>query len=423
MQTTPFRSLHLTHFKNTVFLIPWMLLFSMFNVLAEDPGPTTHESAELSNALRTSGKQLQQLFDESDYTGLGVAFMNASGVRYINGFGFADKENKISYTPTTFQPIASISKVIIAISLLRAQELGLLKLDDRADAHLPFPLINPHHPDLPITLRHLATHTAGIRDGNYYEHSYVFENPLGPIHKQLPWWHIERYYFGRLIHKYNANEDMDMATFLEKCFSPSGKWYEKSNFLRFKPGTFYDYSNCGATLAALAIEQASGIDYRTFVKREILDPLGMHASGWETQMNNDSSDKAALYLEGNRLPTYHLITYPDGGFVTSVDDFSKLMLAVMKGCQGENNILTAASYQEMLSQYGKPEWNTGIFWEVRKRTIGHSGMDPGVCTFAYFNRDRSEGYLLFANSVGFDFSEKPMLKILQFLTETVAQTH
>jgi CubicO group peptidase (beta-lactamase class C family) len=382
--------------------------------------PSLAQTTLTSNAMPPPPgfeERLQAQFQASEFVGMGVACLDASGVRYVKGFGFADKEAGLHYNPETLQPIASISKVLIGLALMRAQELGLLHLDDQADKHLPFALSHPWHPDEAIKLRHLASHSSGIRDGNHYDHSYIFETPLDGMHKRLPLWSPTRWFLASKVRKYNRNQDMPMADFLAACFTPEGAFYRKSNFLKNHPGTHYEYSNCGASLAALAIETATGMDYRAFVQKEILTPLGMNDSGWAGAENTaPASQTAKLYLDGVPLPRYHLITYPDGGFVTSISDFSKLMQAAMLGSKGVSNLLTAGSYREMFTQQGPPEGQTGVFWEVRRQTLGHSGMDPGISTFAYFNRERTEGYLIFANSVGFDFSEKPLMDILHTLT-------
>ncbi|MBK9289950.1 MAG: beta-lactamase family protein [Flavobacteriales bacterium] len=66
----------------------------------------------------------------ADFNGFGVAVVGPQGVLYTNGFGLADVAKGIPYTERTVQPIASISKTFIGLAVLKAQELGKLKLDD-----------------------------------------------------------------------------------------------------------------------------------------------------------------------------------------------------------------------------------------------------------------------------------------------------
>ena len=78
-------------------------------------------------------KDLNDVYKSGRLTGFSVAIVNENGTVYKRGFGYADIENKKPYTENTIQNIASISKTLIGISLLKAQELGKLKLDDPID--------------------------------------------------------------------------------------------------------------------------------------------------------------------------------------------------------------------------------------------------------------------------------------------------
>lgn len=82
----------------------------------------------------------------ADFNGFGVAIVGPDGVLYRNAFGQADVAKGIAYTANTVQPIASISKTFVGLAVMKAQELGQLKLDDPVDRYLPFPVVNPHHP-------------------------------------------------------------------------------------------------------------------------------------------------------------------------------------------------------------------------------------------------------------------------------------
>ena len=75
---------------------------------------------------------LNKITDTLDFNGFGVVLVNDTGVLYQNGFGFANIATKDKYTGHTLQNIASISKTFIGIALLKAQELGKLKLDDQS---------------------------------------------------------------------------------------------------------------------------------------------------------------------------------------------------------------------------------------------------------------------------------------------------
>ena len=64
------------------------------------------------------------------FNGFAVSIVNEKGTLYQKGFGFSDVAQNKEYTDSTIQNIGSISKTFVGIALLKAQELGKLKLDD-----------------------------------------------------------------------------------------------------------------------------------------------------------------------------------------------------------------------------------------------------------------------------------------------------
>ena len=340
--------------------------------------------------------KLQEVVESESITGFGVAIIDKGAVVYLGGFGFADRSKKIPYTTKTVQPIASISKTLLGVSLLKAQELGLLNLDDDVNKYLPFKLVNPKYSDKIITIRHIATHSSSIKDSKHYEKSYIFQEKIPPIYKKLPIG-VRRLALKKIIKLYNRNERIPQEDFLKNIYTKEGKWYRPKHFLSKAPGEQYEYSNNGAALASLIIEKASGKPYEQFVEEHILEPLEMNNSGWSWD-NFDDAIKSKQYFAGYELPEYELITKADGGFITNIEDFSKYFKTIMEGFHSENNFLKTSSYDELLSKKTPPKNNSGIFWEIYDKQIGHSGGDPGVATFAFFDRDKARANIIFMNT-------------------------
>ncbi len=266
----------------------------------------------------------------------------------MNGFGYSNLESKKKYTTTTIQNIASISKTTIGISLMKATELGLLKLDDPINKYLPFPINNPAFNDSEITILQLATYTSSIKDRSTIYDLKCYQGINEPI--------------------------ISLKDFVFSYFNAKGKWYSKKDFNQEKPGTAYEYSNIGATLAAYIIEHVSGMSYAEFTKIYIFEPLSMKNTGWYFK-DIDSALHTSLYnsdLKERKL--YQLITYPDGGLRTSVQDLAKYFQMILN--QGEfegSQIIEKQSIEYMT----KPQFennnlpknfemvNQGIFWEMQ----------------------------------------------------------
>ncbi|MNK24474.1 Penicillin-binding protein 4* [compost metagenome] len=370
---------------------------------------TADKYSNNKNVLKDSlTSALNEIYKEGNFNGFGVAIANEDGVLYSNGIGYANVETKQKYTENTVQPIASVSKTFIGIALMKAQELGKLKLDDPINNYLPFKVVNPNFPNVPITIRHLATHTSSITDTDFYlQKAWVLINDT-PIDRTFDY-----------PQKFNSpSAKIPMETFLKKILVSGEDWYSKEGFLKSKPGAYYEYSNIGATLAALIVEKAAGVPYDIFTDKHILKPLHMNSSGWSLK-DIHSAKHSILYESPKRIvPFYTLITYPDGGFITSAADMGKYLSELIKGFSGKGTILTKESYKELFKQqlneknfsdrneqnpYNE-EYNTGIFMGFSyKGYIGHTGGDAGVSSMMFFDPKTKTGRFLMINT---NFSTK-----------------
>lgn len=371
-------------------------LFVLNQIYSQD-----NNNEEHINSLSCELKILQR---QGYINGFSVAIVNKDAVLYKKGFGYADVSKKKEYTSHTIQNIASVSKTLIGIALMKAQEQGKLNLDDPINIHLPFTVINPHYPQIPITIRHLATHTSTILDTQYYDKSYILNNNKGVNE-------------GILMKKYrifnDPEETIALPIFLRNLLSKDGEWYRKKNYLKNEPGSIFKYSNIGATLAAYIIEQATGIPYDEYTTKHILKPLGMDASGWSFD-TIDMDNHSVLYSSiKDSLPKYSLITYPDGGLLTDINDFSKYLIELIKGYYGVGTLLDKNSYSELfkeqLSSNNLPgrntknpyneEYNSGLFMGITPvGYIGHTGSDPGTETYMFFDPKTGTGKILVINT-------------------------
>ncbi|WNJ19363.1 serine hydrolase [Pontibacter sp. G13] len=323
-----------------------------------------------------SCSQAQQAF-----VGYATATVDSAHIQ-TQTFGYADQAAGISYSDLTVQPVGSVSKTLIGMSLMIAKDQGLIDLDADINDYLDFPVQNPRLKDgAPITLRHLATHTSGIIDTDKnYEQAYSK---------------------GKVPEK-------DLGTYLKDYLLPGGTLYSKKQWSKHTPGTYYEYSNVGAALAAHVLERASGIPFDQFTQRHILTPLGMTHSGW-SYASIDESQHAVLY-DAAREPIgpYTLITYPDGGFRTCIQDLAIYLQTLIQGYAHQSDLLTPAAWDEWFSMQfteAKPvqnidprEPNSGIFMmHAKSGKIGHTGSDPGVSAFMFFNPETLRGQLFMTN--------------------------
>nr|WP_288934601.1 serine hydrolase domain-containing protein [uncultured Allomuricauda sp.] len=340
-------------------------------------------------------KELNRIKENSNLVGFAVAIVNKDSIVYSKGFGYSNKEQQKPYTTKTVQPIASISKTLLGVALMKAQEMGLLDLDDPINDHLPFTIQNPFYPNEPITIRQLANHTSSILDTEHYNKIYIFNDSIPPFYENLP--QESKQGVKQEVDIFNNNQMMPASQFIKNQYCTDGKWYTSNSFSNTVPGSTYDYSNMGANIAAFIIAEVSDMEYTKFLQKYILNPIQMDNSGWASK-DHPLENASKLYWYGNPIPQYEFITYGDGGFMTNIEDFSKYLIAVMKGYNGESNILKASSYKEMLSQPVSKEFKKNVFWTIDDEKIGHSGNDPGIISHGYFLREGSHGIIVFVNT-------------------------
>ncbi|MEM9078248.1 MAG: serine hydrolase domain-containing protein [Bacteroidota bacterium] len=360
--------------------------------------------------------KLDSIVSNGKIIGVGVTMVNQNRVLYSNGFGYADKEAQIPYTKNTIQHIASVSKTLIGIALFKAQEMGKLNIDDPIEKHLPFKVVNPSFPMESITIRHLAQHTSGINDTEQYmDNAWILKKgqDLTQISTEYP------------AQRLNPPEkEVPMDVYLKEYLMVGGNYYQADNFINFRPGQRYNYSNIGATLAALVLEKATGMSFSDFTKEHILIPLDMTSSGWFLE-HVDKSKHSKLYRNDySLLPLYGAITYPDGMLITSPSDMGKYLTELIKGYSGNGTLLSADSYANYFKEQLKKEhfesrnadnpynedYSPALFiGHSALGYIGHSGGDAGVGTWMFFNKEKKTGRFIVINTdTGNDNREKEL---------------
>src|SRR5690349_1804285 len=93
--------------------------------------------------------------------GLSAAIIKNGKIAWSKGYGYANIEKNIPFTPNTINSeIASISKPVTTTAIMKLWEQGRFQLDDPINNYLPFAVTNPFYPNIPITFRMLLLHTA-----------------------------------------------------------------------------------------------------------------------------------------------------------------------------------------------------------------------------------------------------------------------
>ncbi len=329
---------------------------------------------------------------ETKLPGLSIAAVKNGDLIYKRGFGFKDLSNGLSATPETLYCIGSVTKSFTCLAIMQLQEKGALSVEDPIEEYVPLE-IKPKGE--PIRIWHLMSHTSGIPALAYAEA--VIRQTTKSSDKWLP---ISSY--------------QDMFTFMA----------DAEEWVHSKPGERWFYLNEGYILLGYIIEKVSGEDYADYVKKHIIEPLGMKRSYFHKEEVERDPDVAIPYIvtkTGERLPS----TYPygailsDGGLISSVIDMSKYVeMFINYGKSDGGRIVDENSIKEMMKPrirlphepfISKDLMYYGYGLGIRPdffgyQLIGHGGSVLVSTAYMGFIPEKDIGVVILANGSGYPLS-------------------
>lgn len=203
--------------------------FALVVLLAASPC-----AAQDTPALKAAVDSLMTAYG-ADSPGGVVAVVRSGEIVFAEGYGLANVEHDIPNTPSTPYHLASGSKQFTAIAVAMLSEQGRISLDDDVRTYLP---------ELPdygstITLRHLATHTSGLRDH----------------------WALWAMSGGRMDDVFRKDDLLRLIV--------------QQQELNFEPGTQHLYSNSGYLLLAEVVARVTDQPFADWMDEHVFTPLGM----------------------------------------------------------------------------------------------------------------------------------------------------
>ncbi|TWB80227.1 CubicO group peptidase (beta-lactamase class C family) [Nitrospirillum amazonense] len=325
--------------------------------------------------------------------GAAVGYAREGRVRFVRGYGYADVARRRPVTPDTVFAIASITKTITAAAILRLAGQGRLTLDDPVAAHLDFPVVNPHHPDAVITLRHLLTHTSGISDEKYYAVDFRHRGGDTPL----------------------ALRDM-----LVGYLMPGGTYYDANGCYAAAPGEAWDYSNVGFALLGYVAGRVGGFDARMAIRQFLMAPLGLHHSYW-TLGEVPPVLAATPYEDSKPVATMGFPDWSAGMLQSSAADFTRYIAACANDGAAEGaRVLPAGTMAQMLTRQPAPNlpgWlsGQGLGWMMGPLDGAdrweHWGGAEGIFTVAYLDPGRRQGVTILTNATATDAAKAAVKKV------------
>ena len=314
--------------------------------------------------------------------GLGATIIQPGQPTWTEAFGLANVKDRVDIEPHTLFITASISKTVFAMTLMQLVEDGVIDLDAAADQYVPFAIRDPAHPDVPVTVRMLMSHTSGLAD-DWIE--------LGSATSI-------------------GDSKLSLAEFAEGYVTAGGRFYADRNWAR-EPGTRHSYSNAAFGVLGAVVEGASGQSLPHLAKTRLFAPLQMNDTGWHLA----DVDEALLSIPYGGTWTDGFVAgkhqgfafYPATGLRSSIVDMTRFLQAFMNlGELDGARVLEAATVSSMHAlQYPELSTQRALVWRYRtingRRYLGHSGSTVGGAGIVVFSPDTGVGLIVLSNSDAF----------------------
>lgn len=306
-------------------------------------------------------------WDSKDTPGASVAVVKEGKIIYKKGYGMANLEYDIPNSPSTIFHIASVSKQFTVFSILLLEKEGKLKLEDDIRKYIP------EVPDFgkTITLRHLASHTSGMRDQ----------------------WNLLSM----------AGWRMDDVITKEHVL----KLVSKQKELNFNPGEEYFYCNTGFTLLAEVVARVSDQSFAEFTQANIFEPLQMTNTLFYDDHEKVVRNRAYSYYANNNGYKKSVLSYANVGatsLFTTVEDLSLWSTNFSKLKVGNKEMVDKMNTLSVLNNGKTFGGALGQFVGKYKglNEIQHGGADAGYRSYLTRFPDEDFSVIVFSNAAEFN---------------------
>jgi CubicO group peptidase (beta-lactamase class C family) len=338
----------------TTILFPLFLIvltMSCKNVSSKMKQQATANDVVVSNdTCKVIDKYLSQLEAENNFSGGLLIIKNGKKI-FSKGYGWANKAQKIAFTPATLASMGSITKAFTAAGILKLGELGKLSVNDN---------LKKFFPDVPsdkaaITIQQLLTHSSGFHE--------FLKNDGGDYEK------------------------IETKEYLKKAFDEP---------LAFTPGEKAVYTNVGMSILAIILEQVSGMEYEAFLKNNLFKKAGIENIGYALPLSGNFTI-AQGYRNGKDWGTHqqHFATAGggpywnlkgNGGLEASLNDMYLWATAI-----SDNTMLNSETTEKMFTPHIIEEGTEGRYsfgygCTIAKSRRGTKMIDNGGSNGIYFAR-------------------------------------
>jgi CubicO group peptidase (beta-lactamase class C family) len=345
------------------------------------------QDTKMDERLRNFKTIYERELKDAGVVGSSFAFILDNKVVAHYNFGSANLAKNQAVDANTIYHWASNTKPFTGIAIMQLRDRSLLKLDDPVTKFLPElrAVHNPFGSMDDITIRHLMTHSAGFRGGTW------------PWGSGKDWEPFEPTEYSQLVAMFPYTE------------------------IRFKPGSKFSYSNPAIIFLGKIIEKLSGDDYEVYIDKNILKPLEMYHSYFDTTpyhllkfRSHSYSIESGKRTEG-RFDANTGITVSNSGLNSPLPDMIKylnFLVGDAKNADAYNAVLKRSSLEEMWRPQlhtesdanGNKDFTTdiGLIYfldaSLAERHIGHGGDQNGFISYIDVDPDKRKASILVFNT-------------------------
>ena len=279
---------------------------------------------------------------------VGVAVAGAPVLE--RAYGMANLADDVPNSAETIFEAGSVSKQFTAAAVLLLARDGKLSLDDPVRKYLPeLPAYAEY--GVPLTIRHMLTHTSGLRD-------------WGELAGIAGWPR------GSRVHTHD--HVLDIAS--------------RQRALNFTPGTNWSYSNTGYNLAAIIVSRVSGQPFAEFSQERIFKPLGMTRTSWRDDYTRVVRHRAIAYepsAGGYREEMPFENVHGNGGLLTTVGDLLRWNENFVSPKVGDQAFLADEQTPGHFNDGRPHDYALGLYVRTYRgvREVSHSGATAGYRAF------------------------------------------
>ena len=297
--------------------------------------------------------------EDGESTGIVAVVSGNAGSRVFTYGASGAADNRKLDGDTVFE-VASITKVLTALTLAAMVERGEVAMSDPVAKYLPASVKVPEYEGQPITLLDLATYTSGL--------------PIYPDNYTRPNYTVDEFY-----------------AFLS------------GYTLKYRPGTHYQYANAGFGLLGQALARRAGKNYEALLVERVCDPLGLRST--RIIPTADMRSRLARGHDRHLASTPLSDNIPTLAGAYAAKSTANDLTVLLEACLGRRQTPLEPAVRRLLETRrptGLPGHGTGLGWFISSNDDDEiawkTGLNGGFNAFIGFSTSSHRGSIALSNA-------------------------